>query len=206
MSLEFIPEGEKLGDRPVPAPTKFELVINLRPPGCRVCRSPLSRWPTRSSSRAAFCMVRKWPAAAGRGSAARCLQWSYKRTVGGHGKHRRPSRSSRGTSLRLDARFANDSAEVIILLAEKSSKICAAHPNRKEPLCDKLWLDLGRLQRCAEPAAELGDRFLRRSRRSKHAERRGSPVTCPSADTKSYPSFPTSDRGAMTGWTSEGGR
>jgi hypothetical protein len=48
-------------------------------------------------------------------------------------------------SFRLYVGLTNDSAEVVILFPEKSAKICAAHPDRIKPLCDKLALDLERL-------------------------------------------------------------
>src|SRR5215467_9286462 len=70
-------------------------------------------------------------------------------------------------SLRLDIRLADDLAVFVILLAEKGGEICAARPDRKEPLADKLRLELGRLHRRGKPTGKLGGRFLRRLRRRK---------------------------------------
>jgi len=70
------------------------------------------------------------------------------------------------SSLHLDVRLANDAAELVILFAKKSGETHAAQPNRKKPLDGKLRLDLGCLHCRGEPAGQLGDRFLRRLRRS----------------------------------------
>src|SRR4029453_5711359 len=46
-------------------------------------------------------------------------------------------------------------------------EICAALPDGKEPLTDKLWLELGRLHGPGKPTGKLGGRFPRGLRRRK---------------------------------------
>jgi hypothetical protein len=73
-------------------------------------------------------------------------------------------------SVRLDVGLANDTSEVVILFAKKSDKFRAAHPNRIEPLGDKLRPDLWRLHCRSEPVGELRDCVLRRLRRGEQPQ------------------------------------
>jgi len=69
-------------------------------------------------------------------------------------------------SLRFDVRLANDPAEVVILLPEKSGKICAAYSGRMKSNGGELRPQLGCLQCRGEPTHQLRDFFLGRLCRS----------------------------------------
>src|SRR5262245_42283948 len=68
-------------------------------------------------------------------------------------------------SLTFDIRLANDAAVFVILCAKKRTEIRATHSDGTEPLDSELWFHLGCLQCRAEPASQLGNRFLRCLRR-----------------------------------------
>jgi hypothetical protein len=67
-------------------------------------------------------------------------------------------------SLSLDVRLANDAAVVVVLFANESAEIGAAHSDRIMTQHGKLRLDFRRPHSCAEPAGELGKPLLWRAR------------------------------------------
>src|SRR5277367_3426825 len=67
--------------------------------------------------------------------------------------------------LRFDVGVADDAAEVVILLAQISREIGAAHGDRIEPMRLELRPHLGRLDGGGKPAGKLRQRLIRSFRR-----------------------------------------